>query len=446
MKKILVLILTVFTYTSCSEKQPENLEGWWAVDIDFIERQFDEMENRRELVEEISKETFLRNIQNMAKKFTIVFTVDEMIAYYGSKERRTSYKLVSVKDNVFTIEVNGEQEKFIWEDGRIYDPKESQNGQPGIYFRQLTSNEITAKKELISKAKIAPPVTAKADERIRFLVYRASPEQAKELLKTQKDLVKIGEPGDTAIRKAVEKGDLELIKALLAHGADLNDLDNKKRNLLFDCFRSSQYNPKVFDFLLSKGLDINQVTPENKNILFEYCDWPEPREIEFVKFLISKGLDVNIKTKRKETPLIVAIEGGWIEVAELLQKHGAEFSGVSKSIRTLGMRTNLKVLKYLMDRKVIFDKKNRTGLFYAIDTIPNSNRDRKGIPELLVLFKDYINHRDVNGETALFEAHDLETVKLLINAGADKHIKNNDGESVVEKFINNKEISDYLKD
>ena len=445
MKKILLLLSLTFLLSSCSEKQPENLEGWWTVDVEYIEETFDKMAHSNELEKGLAKEMFLSNVTSMAKKFNVVFTQDELIMYYGTKEGRANYKTLSVEGNTFNLEVRGEKESFIWENGRIYDPKESKNGKPAMYFRKMTSNEINAKKELIAKSKIAPPLTAKADERIRFLVYRASPEQVKELLKTQPDLAKIGEPGKTAIRRAVQKGDLYLIEQLLMSGSDIKDLDEDKRNLLFDCFNSSNYKKEVFDLLFSEGLDIKQVTNENENLLLHYCDWPEPRDLEFVKFLISKGLDVNITNKRKETPILGALKAGWVEASELLEKHGADFSGASRCIRRLGATVNMKTLKYLMGRDIIFDEKKRTGLFYAIASIPNSNRDKKGIPEIIALYKDHINHKDTNGETAIFEAHDLETVKWLVEAGADKNIRNNNGTSLIEHFKHKTEIVDYLK-
>ena len=68
---------------------------------------------------------------------------------------------------------------------------------------------------------------------------------------------KVGTEEETMLMHAAFKGDLELVKKLVALGADVNAKDRYKRNPLYYVRINDPKNLKVADYLISKGADVN---------------------------------------------------------------------------------------------------------------------------------------------------------------------------------------------
>ena len=334
--------------------------------------------------------------------------------------------------------------KLKLENGRLF-PIEK--GQPPVYMRRLSKAEIKLRKTKKDESLKPPAATAKPDERIRFFVYKATPKQVQEILNTQKDLLTIKRKFDneTVLFEAVYSGKVDLVKILLEAGANTKDLGFKKQNLLFEVVKSDRVNQEIFELLLQSGVDINGITETKETLLMAYCSNPFSQDVNFLKYLISKGLDVHTSDLFGNTALTQAFQKGWVKGAETLLGHGADLEPAKKSLSFLGRTGDLKTLKYLLKKGIIQDSRGKTALSLAARGYKKSAKVKKAFPEMLKIFKDYINTKDNRGETALFQCRDLESVKLLVEAGADKTITNKRGLSLLEHFKESKEIVKYLK-
>ncbi|MGV8118460.1 MAG: ankyrin repeat domain-containing protein [Candidatus Xenobiia bacterium LiM19] len=165
--------------------------------------------------------------------------------------------------------------------------------------------------------------------------------------------------GKTPLHYAALKGDLESMKLLISHGANVNARDKMGRTPLHSAL--SRGNKEAALFLHKRGagirdiytaaalgimnklralLDNNQASvnvPEygNQTILY-FSETGEGRtaihyavmyrQLKAAKYLISRGADVNTKTMHDVTPLEFAAEMGYREMVELLVSNGADLN------------------------------------------------------------------------------------------------------------------------
>ncbi len=132
-------------------------------------------------------------------------------------------------------------------------------------------------------------------------------------------------------------------------------------------------------------------------------------ENETVKQLIISGFNVNTKDKNNQTALHVAVEHGNLEIIKFLLERGA--------------KVNLK------------SKHNRTPLL-MIDEFSEDEEILIEIVNLLIAKGADVNIRDKSKKTALMLVcyeENFEAAKILLEAGANPHLKDEDGETALQK-------------
>ena len=193
----------------------------------------------------------------------------------------------------------------------------------------------------------------------------ANPAMIERLLKAGADANATGPEGETALMTVAHSGNVEAAKLLLARGANVEATENWRGQTAL-MWAVGQSHPDMVRELVAHGADVNRRSGQQ--------DWKrqvtsEPRE----KWMPLGGL----------TPLLFAARQGCLECAKILVEKGArldatDLEGVSPLLLAI-INGHYDFAGYLIEKGAdvnIRDKAGRTALFSAVDfhTMPVSNR------------------------------------------------------------------------
>lgn len=211
--------------------------------------------------------------------------------------------------------------------------------------------------------------------------------------------------------------DLTLVKALLDHGAKVNDQGNTGLTPL-------NYAARFFDsdavrLLLARGADPN---------LADSCGHPPllGANAAITRLLLEHGAKVNAVGKDKKTALMWAAEDplsdGRLDVVQILLAHGAQVNAVDSAGRTALMwasdRDLTEVVRVLLKHGA---KVNVLDITHSTALISAALYGRTDVVRLLLNHGAIVNLVDDNDQSALTNAAEwgsADTVRLLLNHGA----------------------------
>jgi hypothetical protein len=157
-------------------------------------------------------------------------------------------------------------------------------------------------------------------------------------------------------------------------------------------------------------------------------------DLEAATDLIARGADPNGREEDRTTPLFIAVENGNLDMVRLLVDAGAKVNARNKAKRTPIMGIDDDTSKELLDlllahgAKVdVTDANGNTPLIAALE-----GKARPEIISALLTARSRIDAQNNDGRTALMIAassNNVEAVKLLLGAGANVHLKDNDGDT-----------------
>jgi ankyrin repeat protein len=180
---------------------------------------------------------------------------------------------------------------------------------------------------------------------------------------------------------------------------------------------------KVFLALLANEKDnaINFDAPGGYNCihLAAKCN-----AIDIVKILLSRGIEVDLASKKKEIPLLFAINSNHFNMVKLLVESGADVNYVSNGTPLLSFACSqgkTQIASYLLQKKADPSKKDKhqnTALHLAA-----CEGNYHELVELLLKTLNNVNDKNGRGKTALYLACDTatneKTADVLISYGAD---------------------------
>jgi ankyrin repeat protein len=264
---------------------------------------------------------------------------------------------------------------------------------------------------------------------------------------------------DTKLKKAVAKGDLELVRAALRDGADVNcmvkldEIDPLYQYLMYrhevlhylrvDEQKSSSFpvltlavkngNVEIMKELLQSGADVNLRSSSYLVGPLHVAAMKDDKEA--LQELLKKGADVDLKDGVDKAPIHYASKKGHIEALQELIKCGADVNlkgrrckapihYASKGGHTEALR---ELIKYGADVN-LKDWDDKAPIHYA-----SAGGHTEALQEIIKCGAD-VNLKDLNSKAPIHYAIEGgydETARELIKSGADVNIKDGWGKAPI---------------
>ena len=165
---------------------------------------------------------------------------------------------------------------------------------------------------------------------------------------------------ETALTRACRDRHMDIVKGLLAAGADCNKSDNSFEDYTPLMAAASDGHVDVIDVLVAAGADVDKAGPQ---VPLSYAAMYG--HVEAAKALLKAGADTEAVGTSNRTPIHYAAENGLAEVVKLLVDAGANKEKVDDRGFTPLMRAThrgkVEVVKVLLAAGVDLKKKNSQG-------------------------------------------------------------------------------------
>lgn len=269
------------------------------------------------------------------------------------------------------------------------------------------------------------------------------------LLNKGADVKGLSANDETPLIGAVVGGNLEIVKFLHQSGGNINAEDKSKISILYHAVSYSGNEGKdrvtIVQYLIDNGADVNTKQQHNYTALMRAA---AIEQLEVLKILLGKGAKVNERANNKTSALLEAVKSGYdyetdkqnpnaLEAIRLLLEAGANVNLADEK----GIKPLIKALEYCIvtDYKAIAKL-----LIEKSQTLDATDLAKAAVlknPEFVKMILergvDANAKADATDSTALLEAvregtyestgglkdGTMETIRLLMNAGADPKAK-----------------------
>ena len=263
-----------------------------------------------------------------------------------------------------------------------------------------------------------------------------------------------------SIKLCIKNADEEennIYEDLIGAASDINETDSEGNSLLMLAIKKLKY--KMASLLIDKGADVNCINNKGENALFEIIYNKDNGSLlellQLLQLLIDKGADVNCVNKKKETALLLlSINYSYRyssdnkEICDILIKAGANVNVKDEKGNTL-LKRYLDKHKSILSKKIILNGVEERGYvfgkhkrnFLEIIAMPNM-ADREldlFINKNGVIMKRYCQNR-------IFVSFGIEEWEIS-KYGHDERILNLDKKSIIEILKSGKiDINDINDD
>jgi len=229
------------------------------------------------------------------------------------------------------------------------------------------------------------------------------------------------------LSSAAFNGQQEVVRELLDKGADPNCIDSKGLTPLN--LAAMMGHSRIVTLLLEKGASPNTNDNRDKGALVRACS---RGHLEVVKLLIANGADLNVKDKDDGTPITRACTNGHFDIAKLLLENGAKpvtHDGVWGNDRPLIIWAAKKGYAEIVNALLSSHSCTKRDVW---DALLGAVRFRQTEITRLLIQAGVDPNSGENNKTVLntaTEHGDIETVKVLLEAGAEIQCRNIPSES-----------------
>jgi ankyrin repeat protein len=243
--------------------------------------------------------------------------------------------------------------------------------------------------------------------------------------------IKNNELDKTALHTASVQGHINVVRELIAQGADINIQSKIKDTALIHAINYRHLD--VVRELIAQGADIHMLDCNNNSALIKISG-NRPLDVQVVRELIAQGADINFQNDYKNTALHVASENGNLDIVIELMAYGAK-TGLKNSnnetasviafknchFETARQLNHPQILHAAVRAKIKLHELNR-----LIDESSNKN----------------IDEQDEDGNTLLHIARkSISHFIYLINKGANPDVQNNQGKTPLDLVKGNKNLT-----
>lgn len=155
--------------------------------------------------------------------------------------------------------------------------------------------------------------------------------------------------------QAVVNNDLEMVKVMVEHGANPNQVDSAGRTPLY--WAAFNQNQEMVAYLVGRGADVNHVDVYGKTPL---CTAVVLDDLNVVTLLLNHEVDVNQSDSAGITPLHWAAFNQNLEMVTLLVSRGADVNRCDDagkaSLYWAGINKNQEMVTFLVNHGAIMDR------------------------------------------------------------------------------------------
>jgi ankyrin repeat protein len=236
--------------------------------------------------------------------------------------------------------------------------------------------------------------------------------------------------------KATKSGELDLVKRLIAEGADISTTAGdslKKRSLIHHAAQKGHLD--LVSFFLNNDLYFNILDKDGRSSLYYAC---EEYKIEVAKILIEKGANININSDWN--PLCRACECSFegTEIVQLLLDAGADVNLECGGTRQIALANALHQIK-IRATELLIEAGAKINHIDSNGETPLMNiASHNSLAHIQLLFEHgaTVKGKNIyNGNEVMHNAAfggNTDVIKLLLDKGATIESKNNDGETPIQ--------------
>ena len=191
----------------------------------------------------------------------------------------------------------------------------------GVYEDMLDAikkDDVRAVSELLKRGVEAGTVDREGNSLLILAIKEGSVGSLKAVLAARANVNSRNALGETALMMAALRGDLEVVRQLLVHGAEVNPAGDWTP-LIYAAVKGSV---EISRLLLAYGAQINAAADSN-GLTALMMAAREGHE-KLLAFLLASDADPNLKSHAGVTALAAARQGERKDIVELLVKAGAE--------------------------------------------------------------------------------------------------------------------------
>ncbi|WP_461111387.1 ankyrin repeat domain-containing protein [Spirosoma jeollabukense] len=264
------------------------------------------------------------------------------------------------------------------------------------------------------------------------------------------DVNKVTHDSRTYLHWAANRGNVEIMEALIAKGAKATVEDSHGMTPLNFAAAGGQANTKVFDLCLANGANLKKdLNHDGANALLVAV--ANDKDLKLTDYFISKGLDLKSTDAAGNNAFSYAARSGNIDVLKALQQRGVPVNGNALIMASQGGRrgaNTIEVFQYLESLGIKPTVTNKAGenVLHALVRRPKQN-------EIIQHFLDKgvdINQADEDGNTVFMNAaasnRDVAVLDMLMPKVKNINQANQKGATALAMAVrgNSPEVVSYL--